>query len=93
MTVRFTEVHMSAGGAQHEHIEKLKAVGDGTGTPYEDTREKWHDWIKSGNSGYVRDSAGDTIGVRAMTNANGTRYVQTYADYTPKDNLLWLPRY
>jgi hypothetical protein len=93
VSVRFTAVHMSAGGTLNVHIAKLKAVNEATGARYEDTRENWHDWIDNGNRAYVRDSGGDTIGVLAVTNANGTRYVRTYADNTPKDNLLWLPRY
>jgi hypothetical protein len=84
---------MSPGGTYHEHIQSLKAIADGTGTLHEDTREAWHDWIVAGNSGYVRDEDGDVVGVRAVTNAHGTRWVQTYADETPKDNLLRLPRY
>ena len=84
---------MSAGGAHHEHIVRLQATDESTGTVYDDTREVWHNWIAAGNSGYVKDALGDVISVRAVENAAGTRWVQTYADKTPKDNLLWLPLY
>ena len=41
---------------------------------------------------YVRDAQGDVAYCKIMENQYGTRYLETYADSTPKDNLLNLPR-
>ena len=91
MKVRFTEVHL-VGGKSHLHIASLRAVDAATGQRYEDTRDGWVRYIENGNSGFVHDAYGNTVGV--YVNHNGyVKWVQTYADNRWTDNLLALPKY
>jgi hypothetical protein len=51
-----------------------------------------YDWIKTQNGvASVADARGNKARVGAREHANGTKYVQTYADHIWTDNLLALP--
>jgi hypothetical protein len=51
-----------------------------------------YDWIKNkGGHARVVDARGNSADVGARENANGTKYVQTYADKVWSNNLLSLP--
>lgn len=43
------------------------------------------------HAAYVTDSRGDIAYCKVVRNQYGTLFLQTYADYTAKDNLLNLP--
>jgi len=51
-----------------------------------------YDWLKEAdaNKAYVQDAQGNVAYVGTRENANGTKYVQTYADSKWTDNLLAL---
>lgn len=90
--VYVTEVHMSAGGSQHEHIAEVRWRNPETDASGASTREAMVDWIKNkGGDARVRDNAGNeaTVGV---VDANPP-YIRTHADGVWNDNLLALPRY
>jgi len=51
-----------------------------------------YDWIKNQNGvAFVADARGNKARVGGREHANGTKYVQTYADRIWTDNLLALP--
>jgi hypothetical protein len=87
---QITAVHM-VGGVRHEHIAELQWVStEGAGT-FRTSRADMVVWLRQpGNQAFVQ-AGGTRVGVRVV-NANPP-YVQTYADGTPTDNLLRLPRY
>ena len=49
-------------------------------------------FVEKGGRAYVQDDDGDTAYLRVRQTANGSKYVQTYADGIWSDNLLALPR-
>jgi len=56
------------------------------------TRLEMYDWIKNQNGvASVADARGNKARVGGREHANGTKYVQTYADRIWTDNLLALP--
>jgi hypothetical protein len=94
VAVRITCINKSGGrhADPHHAIEKFGWTNEETGATGVSTRLEMHDFIKNKNgTAYVRDTRGNTAHVRADENANGTRYVQTYADGVWTDNLLSLP--
>lgn len=84
---------MSAGGYRHEHITDIRWVKDGTTDQKSSTRAEMVKFVEGGGEAYVKDSDGDVAFLRVRVSAAGNKYVQTYADYTWKDNLLALPRF
>lgn len=94
MTVRITCINKSGGyhADPHHAIENLGWINEQTGATGVSTRLEMYDFIKNkGGAAYVRDVRGRTAYVGARENANGTRYVQTYADGVWSDNLLAQP--
>lgn len=90
--VYVTEVHMSYGGARHEHIAEVRWKDPATGASGSSTRETMVQWIKNdGGLAKVQDEAGNeaTVGVVEAD----PPYIRTYADGVWNDNLLALPRY
>ncbi len=95
MAVRITCVNKSDGGNQnpHEAIASLGWLNEETQTTGISTRLEIYDFIKNrGGQAYVVDRLGNKTFVGALENANGTKYVKTYADGVWTDNLLALPR-
>jgi hypothetical protein len=93
MAIRITCINKSGGyhADPHHAIERLGWTEDGTGNTDVWTRLQMYDWIKHQNGvAYVRDSRGNQATVAAREHANGTKFVQTYADRIWTDNLLAL---
>jgi hypothetical protein len=94
MAVRITCISKSGGyhADPHHAIERLGWIEDGTGKTGNNSRVEMYDWIKNrGGHAYVRDARGNTATVGTLEHANGTQYLQTYADRIWSDNLLALP--
>jgi hypothetical protein len=85
---------MEASGSSHERIAELEYVNQETYKTGRASRVDMHDWLKNDKGqAFVTDTAGDKVYVYPRENEYGTKYVQTYADKTWKDNLLYLPQY
>jgi len=94
MTVRITCINKSGGyhSDPHHAIQNLGWVNEQTGERGVSTRLEMYDFLKNkGGKAYVRDARGNTAYVYPRENANGTQFVQTYADGVWTDNLLSLP--
>jgi len=94
MAIRITCINKSGGwhADPHHAISHLGWVNDENGNTGKSTRLEIYDWLKrnSEHKAYVKDSYGDTAYVYPREHANGTKFVQTYADKTWKNNLLSL---
>ena len=93
MSIRITCINKSGGyhADPHHAISNLGWIEDGTGKTGNNTR-LIYDWIKNENgTAYVLDPRGNKAFVGTRENANGTKYLQTYADQVWTDNLLALP--
>lgn len=94
MSIRITCINKSGGYHQDPHhaISHLGWVEDGTGKTGKNTRLEIYQWLKTGGGvAYVQDGRGNKAYVYPSENANGTQFVQTYADNVWTDNLLALP--
>lgn len=94
MTIRITCINKSNGyhADPHHAISHLGWIEDATGKIGKNTRLEIWDWIKNQKGvAYVLDARGNKAYVRTRENANGTRYLQTYADEAWTNNLLALP--
>ena len=94
MPIQVTCINKSGGyhADPHHAIEHLGWINDQTRATGKSTRIQVYDWLKNnGGAAYVRDSRGNTAQVAPREHANGTRFVQTYADKVWSDNLLALP--
>src|SRR5580692_1586973 len=94
MSIRITCIKKSGGyhADPHHAIEELGWTNEQSGETGRSNRLDMYDWIKNKNGvAVVRDSYGNSAQVGPREHANGTRYVQTYADRVWTDNLLALP--
>jgi hypothetical protein len=94
MSVRITCINKSHGFHQDPHhaISDLGWINEQTGETGRSTRLVMYDWLKNKNgAAYVTDRLGNKAYLYPRENANGTKYVQTYADRVWTDNLLSLP--
>ena len=94
MAIRITCINKSGGYHQDPHhaIERLGWTNEENGKTGKSTRLEIYDWIKlRSGTAYVKDSAGNKAYVGTLEHANGTKYVQTFADKVWTDNLLSLP--
>ncbi len=94
MSIRITCINKSGGYHQDRHhaISHLGWVEDGTGKTGKNTRVEIYNWLKSDNGiAYVQDQGGNKAYLYPRDNAQGTQFVQTYADNVWTDNLLALP--
>ena len=94
MAIRITCINKSGGYHQDPHhaISNLGWVNEADGKTGKSTRLEIYNWLKNEKGqAYVTDRAGDKAYVYPRENANGTQYVQTYADNVWADNLLALP--
>jgi hypothetical protein len=94
MAIKITCINKSAGyhADAHHAISHLGWIQDETGDTGKSTRLEVYDWIKNKNGvAYVLDSKRNKARVGTRENANGTKYLQTYADQVWTDNLLALP--
>lgn len=94
MAIRITCINKAEGWHEDPHhaISDLGWINDADGKSGKSTRIQVYDWLKASqaNRAYVTDSRGNTAYVYPRENANGTKFVQTYADGTWTDNLLAL---
>lgn len=94
MAVRIRCINKSEGYHQDPHhaISHSGWINEETGQTGRLTRLELYDWIKNQKGiAYVVDRAGNKAYVAAKENANGTKFLQTYADQVWTDNLLSLP--
>jgi hypothetical protein len=94
MAIRITCINKSSGyhADPHHAISNLGWVEDGSGKTGKNTRLEVYEWIKNESGvAYVLDSRRDIARVGTREHANGTKYLQTYADRVWTDNLLALP--
>ena len=73
----------------------LKLVFEGTyvRTPFTPPMGHNLSWIEDDNGKvYVDDGRGHRVDVKVVTPPLGPKYLRTYADGIPTDNLLYLPR-
>ena len=95
MSIRITCINKSGGYHQDPHhaISALGWVNEETGKTGKNTRLEIYDWIKSKNGTVpmfeIRGVTVRIVGTRE--HANGTKFLQTYADQVWTDNLLALP--
>jgi hypothetical protein len=90
MAIRITRISKHY---THEAIEELEWVNEVTGAKGTASRIGLYNWIKKGGKAYVKDAALDVAYIETRENVYGTKFVQTYADRTWRDNLLALPRF
>jgi hypothetical protein len=94
MAIRITCINKDAGNHENPHtaISYLGWLEDGTGKSGKMARLDLYNWIKDkGGVAYVQDGFGNKVSVKTAVTSNGTKYVRTYSDNTPTDNLLKLP--
>ncbi len=94
MAIRITCINKSGGyhADPHHAISHLGWTADENGKTGKNTRVEIYDWIKNQSGvAYVLDSRGNRARVGTREHANGTKYLQTYADQVWTDNLLALP--
>jgi hypothetical protein len=94
LAIRITCINKSGGdhADPHHAISQLGWTEDGTGKTGKNSRLAIYDWIKKENGvAYVQDAKGNKASVKTREHANGTKFVQTYADTVWTDNLLALP--
>jgi hypothetical protein len=94
MAIRITCINKSGGYHldPHHAIERLGWTNEQDGATGNNSRLEIYNWIKTENGkAYVTDRAGNTAYVGTREHANGTKFVQTYADKVWTDNLLSLP--
>lgn len=94
MAIRITCINKSGGRHDDPHhaISHVAWKNEETGATGRNSRVEIYDWIKDKNgTAYVRDARGNQVNVRTRQHANGTKFLQTYADGIWTDNLLALP--
>ena len=93
MPVKITCIEKSGGYHQDPHhaIQSLGWINQTTGATGQSTRLQMYQFLKSGGQAYVVDGMGNRAYLYPRENANGTQFVQTYADRVWTDNLLSLP--
>jgi hypothetical protein len=94
VAIRITCINKSNGYHQDPHhaISHLGWANEENGKTGKNTRLEIYDWIKKENGvAYVRDARNNKATVRTREHANGTKFLQTYADGVWTDNLLALP--
>jgi hypothetical protein len=94
MAIRITCINKSGGYHQDPHhaIQNLGWTNEENGKTGKSTRLEIYSWLKDDKgSAYVKDRVGNLAYVYPRESANGTKFVQTYADKVWTDNLLSLP--
>jgi hypothetical protein len=94
MSIRITCIKKSNGYHEDRHhaISELGWTNEQTDEAGRSTRLEMYDWIKNQKGvASVADARGNKARVGDREHANGTKYVQTYADRIWTDNLLALP--
>jgi hypothetical protein len=93
MSIRITCIKKDSGN--HENsliaISELGWKDETTFVTGRKTRVEMYDWVKAGNTAYVKDAHGNQATLITAISPKGTKYVKTKPDDTPTDNLLALP--
>lgn len=77
-------------GTQHQHLGTFWWIDDASNTG-QWTRLEAHNFVKNHERGFVYVKEGtDTVTVLAYHNSAGTKWIQTVADGTLRDNLITL---
>lgn len=94
MAIRITCINKSQGWHEDPHhaISYLGWANDADGKTGKSSRLDVYNWLKESksNKAYVKDGRGNMAYVYPREGANGTKFVQTYADNKWTDNLLAL---
>lgn len=93
MSARITCINKSGGYHEnpHEAVSHYGWLVEATGEAGKADRQSMVNWVKEGNSAYVRDSYGDVAYCFVNKSRSGTEFLQTHRDNIPNDNLLKLP--
>lgn len=94
MAVRITCINKSGGYHEdpHEAVENYGWKNETTGETGKNNRESMVKWMEQeGGFAYVKDIYGNKVDCYVNQSRNGTKFLQTYKDKTPTDNLLKLP--
>jgi hypothetical protein len=92
VSIRITATRLS-GGQGHEHIIRVWWINPADGKVGDNSRAEIVSWIETQNGkAYVEDAAGNRADVHVVKPTYGEKYLQTYADGVPTNNLLALPR-
>ncbi len=94
MAIRIICINKEHGYHQDPHhaIQNLGWTNEEDGKTGKNTRLEIYNWLKNqGGKACVTDQNGNRAYVYPRENANGTKFVQTYADNVWTDNLLSLP--
>lgn len=92
MAIRIHCINKDNGNHENPHvaISYLGWVNE-NGEPGKSSRIEMYDWIKNkGGVAYVQDALGNKAFVKTAVTPMGTKYVRTYSDNIPTDNLLKL---
>lgn len=93
MAIRIRCINKDRGNHENPHtaISYLGWV-DESGNIGKSSRIEMYDWIKDKRGqAYVQDAYGNKAYLMTAVTPFGTKYVRTYSDKTPTDNLLQLP--
>lgn len=93
MAVRVICINKAGGDHENQHvaISILGWINEADRKTGRSTRLEMHDFLTKGGVAYVTDDYGNRAYLRPRISRLGNPYVQTEADGTPTDNLLWLP--
>lgn len=92
MSIKITNVRLSAGGYLDEHITELKWVNYEDGKHGESARSTLVEWIDGGGKAFVEANY-TKVPVLVVRPTGGSAYLRTQANGTWTDNLLALPRF
>ena len=91
-TFRIIAVHLE-NGERLEHIQKVRATADASGTVSKPITKDVVNRIKTGIDNFSTLVDGYRANVRTNRTAAGTEFIETVKDSTGKDNLLKLPKF
>lgn len=93
MAVRITCINKDRGNHENPHlaISYFGWVNPDTGENGKSDRVTLYEWVRKGGVAYVQDQSGRKAQLVPKVSKFGNPFLQTQTDYTPTDNLLWLP--
>lgn len=92
MSIRINCITKDAGNHENPHvaISHLGWINENTQERGYSTREIIYDFVKNGNTAYVKDAFDTIAKLMCAISSRETKYVKTVADETKTDNLLKL---
>lgn len=89
-TYSITAVHLErAAGSTHDHIARVRLLGQ----EGDYSRAQIINWIYQGHVFYTYATPPARVYVHSCPECFARDYITTHPDYTPKNNLLDLPKY